>query len=148
MEWHKEGFTITTDKSKIEVAYVHKFLQHSYWAEGIPVTTVQQSIKGSLCFTILHGGEQVGFARVITDEATFAYIADVFIDEAFRNKGLAKWLVHTILSYPALQGLRRFLLATKDAHGLYAQAGFTPLPIPDRWMQLHFPHVYKNKSGT
>jgi GNAT superfamily N-acetyltransferase len=148
MEVHKEGFIITTDKNKIDAAYVHQFLKQSYWAEGIPLSVVQQSIKGSLCFAVLHNEKQIGFARVITDEATFAYLADVFIHEAFRNRGLAKWLVQTILNYPTLQGLRRFMLATKDAHSLYAQAGFTPLPIPERWMQLHFPDVYKNKSGT
>jgi GNAT superfamily N-acetyltransferase len=148
MEWQKEGFSITTDKSKMDIDYVHGFLKQSYWAEEIPLEVVRRSIQGSLCFVILSGDKQIGFARVITDEATFAYIADVFVDEQYRNKGLAKWLVATILAYPSLQGLRRFLLATKDAHGLYAQAGFTPLPLPDRWMQLHFPDVYKNKSGT
>jgi len=148
MEVHKEGYTITTDKSKIDTNYVHRFLSTTYWAEGIPLQVVEQSINGSLCFVVLYGEKQIGFARVITDEATFAYLADVFIGEDFRHKGLAKWLVQTILNYPSLQGLRRFMLATKDAHALYAQAGFTSLPIPERWMQLHFPDVYKNKSGT
>ena len=148
MEVHKEGYTITTDKSKIDTNYVHRFLSTTYWAEGIPLQVVEQSINGSLCFVVLYGEKQIGFARVITDEATFAYLADVFIGEDFRHKGLAKWLVQTILNYPTLKGLRRFMLATKDAHALYAQAGFTSLPIPERWMQLHFPDVYKNKSGT
>jgi N-acetylglutamate synthase-like GNAT family acetyltransferase len=148
MEWHKEGFTITDDKNKIDLPYVHHFLRQSYWAQNIPLPVVQQSIAGSLCFSILDQEQQVGFARVITDAATFAYLADVFIDPAYCKKGLAKWLVKVILGYPLLQGLRRFLLATKDAHGLYEQAGFKPLTNPDAWMQLHWQDIYKNKRDT
>jgi GNAT superfamily N-acetyltransferase len=143
MEWTKDDFSITTDKSKIDVSYVHWFLTRSYWAEGIPIETVQSSVEGSLCFSLVFLNHQVGFARVITDEATFAYLADVFIDENFRGKGLSKWLMEVILNYPSLQGLRRFLLATRDAHGLYAQFGFTPLTNTNRWMQIHHPEVYK-----
>lgn len=131
----------------IDVNYVHWFLSHTYWAEEIPVETVQKSIDGSLCFSVVYLNHQVGFARVITDEASFAYLADVFIDENFRGRGLSKWLVQTILNYPGLQELRRFMLATKDAHGLYAQFGFTPLTNPERWMQIHKPDVYKNPNG-
>jgi GNAT superfamily N-acetyltransferase len=143
MEWTKNDFLITTDKSRIDVSYVHGFLTNSYWAEGIPVETVQRSINGSLCFSVIYLNQQIGFARVITDEATFAYLADVFIDEKFRGRGLSKWLVATILNYAGLQGLRRFMLATRDAHGLYAQFGFTPLTHADRWMHIHRPDVYK-----
>jgi GNAT superfamily N-acetyltransferase len=143
MEWTKDDFTITTDKNKIDIAYVHWFLTHSYWAEGIPVETVQRSVEGALCFSVVYLNHQVGFARVITDEATFAYLADVFIDENFRGKGLSKWLMETILHYPGLQGLRRWMLATRDAHGLYAQFGFTSLLHTDRWMQIHYPDVYQ-----
>jgi GNAT superfamily N-acetyltransferase len=143
MEWTKDDFTISTDKSKIDVNYVHWFLSHSYWAENIPVETVERSIEGSLCFSVIYLNHQVGFARVITDEASFAYLADVFIDENFRGRGLSKWLVETILNYPGLQGLRRFMLATRDAHGLYSQFGFTQLTHTDRWMQIHNPDVYK-----
>jgi len=142
MEWTKDDFLITTDKSKIDTAYVHRFLTRSYWAAGIPMETVQKSIEGSLCFSVFFEEQQVGFARAITDEATFAYLADVFIDENFRGKGLSKWLMETIISYPGLQGLRRFLLATRDAHGLYQQFGFTPLTYTDRWMHIHHPDVY------
>ena len=143
MEWTKNDFIITTDKSKIDATYVHHFLSHSYWAKDIPMENVQKSIEGSLCFSVFHPNQQIGFARVITDEATFAYLADVFIDENFRGRGLSKWLMKIIISYPGLQGLRRFLLATRDAHGLYKQFGFAPLKNTDRWMEIHKPDVYK-----
>ena len=144
MTWTKEDFTISTDKRRIDVNYVHNFLRTSYWAENIPMDVVQRSIRGSLCFGIYNEETQIGFARVITDEATFAYLADVFIDEDYRGRGLSKWLVETILSYPTLQGLRRFMLATRDAHGLYREFGFSELTFVDRWMHIHWPDVYKN----
>lgn len=143
MEWTKEDFLISTDKTKIDVSYVHHFLANCYWAENIPVEVVQRSIEGSLCFGVYHYQKQIGFARAITDEATFAYLCDVFIDENFRGQGLSKWLMKTILDYDGLQGLRRFMLATKDAHGLYTQFGFVPLILPERWMHIHKPDVYK-----
>ena len=143
MEWTKNDFIITIDKSKIEATYVHHFLSHSYWAKDIPMETVQKSIEGSLCFSVFYLNQQIGFARVITDEATFAYLADVFIDENFRGRGLSKWLMEIIVSYPSLQGLRRFLLATRDAHDLYKQFGFESLKNTDRWMEIHKPDVYK-----
>ena len=143
MEWTKENYTITTDKSKINVAFVQQFLSQSYWAENIPAEIVQRSIEGSLCFAVFHNQEQVGFARVITDTATFAYLADVFIDETWRGKGLSRWLMGVIISHPSLQGLRRFLLATRDAHGLYSKFGFTPLKDMAPWMQIHVPGIYK-----
>jgi GNAT superfamily N-acetyltransferase len=143
MEQITDCYTITTDKSKINVSYTHRFLStESYWAQNIPLDVVKRSIEGALCFVVLHGGGQVGFARVITDGATFAYLADVFIDQAHRGKGLSKQLMQAIMDHPSLQGLRRFLLATRDAHSLYAQYGFTPLTAPDRWMQVHKPEVY------
>jgi N-acetylglutamate synthase-like GNAT family acetyltransferase len=143
MEWAKDDFLITTDNNKIDVNYVHWFLTRSYWAEGIPIETVERSIKCSICFSVIYLNHQVGFARVITDKATFAYLADVFIDENFRGRGLSKWLMEVITNHPDLQGLRRFMLATRDAHGLYSQFGFTPLTNTDRWMQIHSPDVYK-----
>lgn len=149
MERIKDSYTITTDKGKINVSYTHHFLStQSYWAENIPRDVVERSIEGSLCFVVLHEGAQVGFARVITDGATFAYLADVFIDPAHRGKGLSKWLMEVIVAHPSLQGLRRFLLATRDAHGLYGQFGFTPLTAPDRWMQVHKPEVYKGEAAS
>jgi GNAT superfamily N-acetyltransferase len=146
MEWTNNEYSISTDKHRINLAYVHAFLSHSYWAQHIPLDVVRRSVEGSLCFAVFYQEEQIGFARVITDEATFAYLADVFIDERFRGKGLSKWLMEVIMSYPGLQGLRRFLLATRDAHGLYQQSGFTPLTYTDRWMQIHQPDVYKKSN--
>jgi GNAT superfamily N-acetyltransferase len=139
----KGSFTITTDKEKFDIDCIHGFLSTSYWAEGIPRETVQRSIEGSLCFGIFEGESQVGFARMITDGATFAYLADVFVIESYRGRGLSKWLMEVILQHQGLQGLRRMILATRDAHGLYSQFGFTPLNNPERWMQIHKPDVYK-----
>lgn len=142
----KDDYTISTDKDILNIPYIHQFLTRSYWAEGIPIHTVQRSIHGSLCFGVYKGQQQIGFARVISDLATYAYLADVFIDEAYRGKGLSKWLVKVILGYPDLQGLRRFELGTRDAHSLYARFGFTPLPNPDIFMQIRNPDVYKKAS--
>ena len=146
MEWTKEDFIITTDKDKIDVNYVHWFLTRSYWAQGIPLETVERSIEGSFCFSVIYLNHQVGFARVITDKATFGYLADVFIDENFRGRGLSKWLVEVIIKHPDLQGLRRLMLATTDAHGLYSQFVFKQLTNTDRWMHIHNPDVYKPKE--
>jgi len=145
-EWRKNDYFISTDKSKIDLDMVHSFLSASYWAENIPRPVVQKSIENSLCFGVYHHQYQIGFARVISDLATFAYLGDVFILPAYRNKGLAKWLMEIISDHPELQGLRRFTLATRDAHGLYTQFGFTPLDKPERWMQKHDPDVYRNKK--
>lgn len=136
-----EHYTVSTDKSLINTAFVHGFLSNSYWAAGISLDIVERSIEGSLSFGVYYKDTQVGFARVITDSATFAYLADVFIDEAHRGKGLSKSLVAIIMDHPSLQGLRRFMLATRDAHGLYAQYGFEPLTLPDRWMQRYQPYI-------
>jgi N-acetylglutamate synthase-like GNAT family acetyltransferase len=135
-------FEISTDPARIDVGAVHRFLTSSYWAKGIPLETVQRSILNSLCFGIYRGSEQVGFARVITDRATFAYLADVFVMEAFRGRGLSKWLMQCIIDHSELHGLRRWLLATRDAHMLYRQFGFRELKAPERWMELHDPGVY------
>lgn len=138
----KDQYSISDDKSTLDVPFIHRFLSTSYWAENIPVETIQRSIEGAVCFGVYHNDKQVGFARVITDSATFAYLADVFIDENYRGHGLSKWLVEVIMGDPRLQGLRRFMLATRDAHGLYAKFGFTPLTNADRWMQIHKPGIY------
>ena len=143
MTIQREEFTISTDKEKLDIYCIHSFLSQTYWAENIPREVVVKSIQGSMCFGVYHQEKQVGFARMITDQATFAYLADVFILPSYRGKGLSKWLVETILSHPELQGLRRIMLATRDAHGLYKQYGFTPLSIPERWMNIHFLDVYK-----
>ena len=147
LNWTKENFTISTDKSWLDIPYVHDYLSNkSYWAENIPLDIVRKSIEGSICFGIYENRQQVGFARVITDKACFAYLADVFIDQHYRGLGLSKWLIEVILDYPDLQGLRRFLLATRDAHGLYEQFGFSLLTFPEKWMHIHNPNPYKGKS--
>lgn len=133
----KEDFFISTDKSKLNVQLIHQYLgTESYWAKNIPLAIVEKSIAGSFCFGVYQNNEQVGFARVITDHATFAYLADVFILPKCRGNGLGKWLIDEIMKCPELQGLRRWLLATRDAHGLYAQFGFAPLDKPERIMGL------------
>ena len=147
MEWRKDDYVLSTDKSKIDLNTVHNFLSRSYWAEDIPIETVQRSIENSLSFAIYQQEMLVGFARVISDFATFAYLADVFILPDHRGKGLSKWLIQTIIEHPQLQGLRRFTLATRDAHSLYAQFGFTVFDRPERWMQKHNPEVYRRKNA-
>lgn len=122
---------------------IHDYLSnHSYWAKGIPFETVTRSIENSLCFGVYNGNSQIGFARVISDKATFAYLADVFILEKFRGLGLSKKLIETILGHKELQGLRRWMLGTFDAHGLYSKYGFKALSQPDRFMELRSPEAY------
>jgi len=137
-------FVVTTDAAWFDEDLIHKVLSASYWAERIPREVVARSIRNSLCFGVFGGAKQVGFARVISDYATFAYLADVFIIESHRGRGLAKFLMECIFRHPELQGLRRWTLLTRDAHGLYAQFGFRPLAHPERFMELHNPDVYKN----
>jgi N-acetylglutamate synthase-like GNAT family acetyltransferase len=120
-------FLISTDRSKLDVDVIHGFLARSYWAEGIPRQTVMRSIDNSLCFGVYDNARQIGFARVISDFATYAYVADVFILEPYRERGLGKELMASIMAHPDLQGLRRWSLGTRDAQGLYAQFGFKPV---------------------
>lgn len=148
-ESRKGDYFISTDKSLLDLVYIQDYLcNQSYWAAGIPIETVKRSIDGSLCFGVYDKTRQIGFARVITDQATFGYLGDVFIDEHYRKQGLSKWLMEIIMAYPGLQGLRRFLLATRDAHGLYKQYGFEQLGSPERWMQVHNPEVYSRSAIT
>jgi GNAT superfamily N-acetyltransferase len=140
---HRGDFLVTTDPTRLDVAFIHAYLVRSYWAEGIPREVVERSIANSLCFGAFEREQQVGFARVITDYATFAYLADVFIIESHRGRSLSKFLMECIVNHPELQGLRRWILGTRDAHALYAKFGFTPLTKPDRFMELHNPEVYK-----
>ena len=133
-------YTISTDPQKMDVDVIYSYLSRSYWAEGRTKATVEKSLRNSLNFGVFDEKDaQVGFARVITDYATFAYLADVFILEEHRGHGLSKRLMETIMAHPDLQGLRRWSLATRDAHGLYEQFGFTPLPKPEIWMQKFDP---------
>lgn len=144
---HHSEYSISTDKSRLDINLIHNFLTNSYWAEGIPLDVVQRSIENALCFGVFYGDQQVGFARVISDFATYAYIGDVFILEAHRGKGRSKWLMRAIMEHPQLQNLRRWSLVTRDAHGLYAQFGFTALANPERYMELRKPDVYKKALG-
>ena len=140
------GYTISTETPDMNLSFIHQFLSNSYWAKDIPIETVQKAIQGSIPFGVFKGKAQVGFARVITDGATFAYLADVFIDEAHRGFGLSKFLMEAVMVHPRLQNLRRFVLVTRDAHGLYEQFGFTPIHNPELWMQVHRPDVYEKKD--
>ncbi len=129
----------------MDLDIIHGFISESYWAKGIPKELLKRAIENSLCFGIFtNTGEQVAFARMITDSTTFAYLADVFVLEAHRGKNLAKWLMRSILEHPELQNLRRMVLATRDAHGLYQQFGFTELSNPSTFMELWQPNVYTN----
>ena len=141
-EYRKGKFTVSTDRGLIDLDVVHGFLAECYWAKGIPREVVARSIESSLCFGVYAEGEQVGFARVISDYATYAYIGDVFVLESFRGCGLGKWLMECVMRHPRLQGLRRWSLVTSDAHGLYAQFGFEPLKKAGNYMELHRPDVY------
>ena len=145
-EWRRDGLTISTDRSKLDRKAIHEFLTASYWATGIPREVVDRSIDGALCFGVFEDGRQVGFARVITDSATFAYLADVFVLESHRGRGLAAWLMECILAHPDLQGLRRWMLLTRDAHPLYRKSGFRDLAHPERVMEMTFPGIYERPS--
>jgi GNAT superfamily N-acetyltransferase len=142
-EWRRGEYCISTDKERLDVALIHGFLTMSYWAAGVPMDVVKRSIEHSLAFGVYKEDQQVGFARIVTDYATFAYLGDVFILEPFRGRGLSKWLMEVIVGHPELQGLRRWMLLTRDAHGLYRQVGFTEPSHPERYMEMHFPDVYK-----
>ena len=139
-----EGYRVSTDRYEIDIDAVFAFISNSYWAEGIPKKLLVKAINNSLCFSIFdQSNAQVGFARVITDTATFAYLADVYIVDEHRGKGLSKMLVETIVNHAELQGLRRFMLATSDAHGLYQQYGFSSMSRPEMMMEIAKPDVYK-----
>jgi GNAT superfamily N-acetyltransferase len=136
-------YEISTDRSRLDIALIHDFLRSTYWAQGIPRAIVERSIQHSLCFGAFLGRQQVGFARAITDFAAFAYIADVFVVPEHRGRGISKMLMRAILEHPELQGLRRLLLTTRDAHGLYTQFGFQPLDHPEHFLTVHKPDVYR-----
>ncbi len=142
-DYTSNEYTISTDKRRLQLDVIHGYLVNSYWAANVPRAVVERSIEHSLCFGVYKGSDQIGFARVITDYATFGYIGDVFILEPYRGQGLSKWLMKTIVEYPDLQGFRRWLLATKDAHGLYQQFGFKSLADASRFLERTNPDVYK-----
>jgi|HubBroStandDraft_4_1064222.scaffolds.fasta_scaffold57752_2 ribosomal protein S18 acetylase RimI-like enzyme len=168
---HRRGeFLISTDPARLDLDVIHGFLTNCYWAKGVPREVVARSIEHALCFGVYDGNgacprlakdagpfdklragngaptdgilAQVGFARVISDFASIAYVGDVFVLDSHRGRGLGKWLMEAITQHPALQGLRRWILTTRDAHGLYSQVGFTPVKFPERYMERHDPQVY------
>jgi GNAT superfamily N-acetyltransferase len=164
VEYRRGEFLISTDQARLDLELIHNFLTNCYWAKGIPRDVVARSIEHSLCFGIYDesGVEflslakpvrpgtprnvQIGFARVISDFATIAYLGDVFVLESHRGRGLGKWMMECIVQHPALQSLRRWILLTRDAHELYAKVGFTPLKAPQRYMELHHPDVYETRE--
>jgi GNAT superfamily N-acetyltransferase len=148
-EWSRGSAVISTERRRLQVDVVHGFLVRSYWAREIPREIVERSIESSLCFGVYETGEverQVGFARVVTDFATFAWIADVFVLEEARGRGLAVWLMEVIAGHRDLQGLRRWILATRDAHGLYRKTGFAPLAHPEAFLERWRPDFYSRKA--
>lgn len=146
-EWRRGEYLITTNPERVDVAVVHGFLSTSYWAKDIPLEIFTRSVEHSLNFSVYHGERQVGFARVITDYATFGYLGDVFVLESHRGLGLSKWLMEVVITHPDLQGFRRWVLLTRDAHGLYQQFGFKPIAAPERYMERWVPEVYRRGGG-
>jgi N-acetylglutamate synthase-like GNAT family acetyltransferase len=142
MQWQKDGFMISTDRSLLDFDSLYQFLSNAYWSKGMPEETLRKAIEGSLCFGLYQNAVQVGFARMITDGATFGYLADVYVLPEYSGAGLGNWLMECTMSHPDLQGLRRIMLATADAHSLYEKFGFTAITMPERLMQIHVPDIY------
>ena len=145
-----DGYTVSSDPARLDLEAIHAFLTTCYWSAGIPRDTVARAVAGSLCFGLYSGdgGAQVGFARLVTDRATFAYLCDVYVLEEHRGRGLGKWLIEHALSHPDLSGLRRLLLVTRDAHELYRAHGFRELARPQGHMELHRPDVYRQAAAV
>lgn len=140
----REGeFVVSDDPARLDLGLVHSFLRRAYWSEDIPREVLERGLRHSLCFGVYEGSRQVGFGRAITDRATYAYVADVFVIESHRGRGLAKLFMRALMGHPELQGLRRWALVTGDAHELYRQFGFTALTHPERHMEIHHPDIYK-----
>lgn len=146
-EWARDEFVISTDRRRLDLDVVHDYISTSYWAAGMPRGTLQRAIDNSLIFGIYHGTQQVGFARAITDLATYAYLSDIFVVQAYRKRGLSKWLMECILAHPELQGLRRMALFTRDARGLYERYGFGPPHGTSTYLERWSPNVYAT-SGS
>lgn len=147
IEETKDTFLISTDSSKLDVKLIHNYLcNESYWSKGILFEVFKRSIDNSICFGLYENNKQIGFARVVTDKATFAYLGDVFILESYRGKGLSKWLMECIMKHPELQGFRRWILLTRDAHELYRKYGFKDIEKPQRYMELTNHDVYKKNK--
>jgi GNAT superfamily N-acetyltransferase len=147
IETHRDPFTISTDPARLDIDAVCDFLTRAYWAKGRPRERTERALANSLVFGLYEGEKQIGLARVVSDYAVFAYLCDVFIHEEYRAHGLGKWLIETVMSHPDLQGLRRWTLATRDAHGLYRQFGWDDLQSPDRWMEILRPFSGENQNS-
>ena len=143
----KTPFSISTDPRRLDIDAIHAYLSRSFWAGGISRELVARSVANSLCFGLFHRASQVGFARVVTDRATFAYLCDVYMLEEYRGQGLGKWLIEVVMSHPDLQGLRRFQLVTRDAHGLYSRFGFGAASYPDRHMEIFKHGMYRERNS-
>jgi len=141
------GYEISTDPNRLQIGAIHAFLSRSYWSSGIPLETTQAAIRNSLCLGVFYRDAQVGFARVVTDRATFAYLCDVYVLDEHRGQGLGTRLIQAVMAHPDLQGLRRLLLVTRDAHALYAQFGFGALGSPARFMEINRPDIYQTRAG-
>ncbi len=149
IEAHRNDYTISTDKDKLDILSIHKFLANEAdWARGIPLNTLETSIENSLNFGLYHGKKQIGFARIISDFSTIAYLGDVYLLKEYRGRGLSKWLINEIMEHPNLQGLRRWILLTDTAEWLYEKFGFTELPNPGLYMEKHNPKVYRKVAKT
>ena len=143
LEHHRGDYTLSDDPTRVDVVAVHAYLTRSYWAEGISLDLVERCVAGSLCVGVYHAtAGQVAFARVVTDRASFAYLCDVYVLDDHRGRGLAKWMMEALTAHPDLQGLRRFVLVTKDAHELYRPFGFTAPAFPERYMEIARPGLY------
>jgi GNAT superfamily N-acetyltransferase len=145
-EYTQGQYWITTDTQKLDLNAIHAYLSRSFWAEGIPKETMAKAIVNSLCFGLFDGADQVGLARVVTDRATFAYLCDVYVLETHRGRGLGKWLIEVVMAHPDLQGLRRFQLVTRDAHGLYSRHGFATPLHPERHMEIFKHGMYLDQE--
>jgi ribosomal protein S18 acetylase RimI-like enzyme len=145
-EYEQQGYRISTESEAMDLDAVHAYLARSYWAREIPKDLVAKAFRGSLCFGLFKDDCQIGFARVVTDRSTFAYLCDVYVLEDYRGRGLGVWLMDAVLAHPDLQALRRFVLATRDAHGLYERYGFSGLARPEIFMEINRPDMYATKA--
>jgi GNAT superfamily N-acetyltransferase len=144
MLWRRDGYEVSDDAARLDREAIHRFIAtQSHWAQGIPRATLDRAIDHSLCLGLYRNGIQAGFARVVTDRATFAYLCDVYVEDSHRGGGRGVWLIECVVAHPELQGLRRFCLMTRDAHGLYAKHGFEPMPEPERYMERYDQDVYR-----
>jgi GNAT superfamily N-acetyltransferase len=141
---HASACEVNCDPAKLDLAVLHQYLSTTYWSQGLPLETLKKAIAGSLCFGAYIDNQQVGFARVITDRATFAYLCDVFVIDSYQGHGIGRQLMEQVIHHPDLQGLRRFVLVTRDAHGLYERFGFTPLIRPQGYMEILRPDIYRS----